>query len=86
MIIKALGHIIDRDFDLMDVGIMWGSYFALLGVNQLAVIYLGNVDVNNWLDLFVKLYAFPMMIVPVIAFFLSVFNMNKEKKKEANKW
>lgn len=86
LIIKALGHIIDKNFDLMDIGIMWGSYFALLGINQLASIYLGNVVVNDWLDLFVKLYAFPMMIVPVIAFFLSLFNMSKEKKRKEHQW
>jgi len=86
MIIKAVGHIIDKNFDLMDMGIMWGAYFCLLGINQLAIIYLGNVDVNNWLDLFVSLYAFPMVVVPIIAFLLSLFNMNKEKKERAKQW
>ena len=86
MIVKAVGHIIDKNFDLMDVAIMWGMFFGLLGLNQLASIYLGNVIVNNWLDLFVKLYAFPMVIVPLIAFFLSLFSMNKEKKRKAKEW
>ena len=86
MIVKAMGHIIDKDFDLMDIAIMWGMYFGLLGLNQLAQIYLGNVDINNWLDLFVKVYAFPMVLLPVFAFFLSLFNMNKRKKEAKMKW
>jgi len=86
IIVKALGHIIDKDFDLMDVAVMWGSYFALLGLGQLAGIYLGNVIINDWLDLFIKLYAFPMVIVPVIALFLSVFNMNRQAKEKAKQW
>lgn len=86
LIVKAVGNMIDRDFDLLDVAKMWGLFFALLGVNQLAVTYLGNVVINNWLDLFVKLYAFPMVIVPLIAFFLSLFNMNKEQKKRDSQW
>lgn len=86
MIVKAVGHMIDKDFDLMDVAVMWGMFFGLLGLNQLAIIYLGNVDVNNWLDLFVNIYAFPMVIVPVIAFFLSLFNVSKEKKRKAQQW
>jgi len=86
MIIKAMGHIINKDFDLMDLGKMWGMYFGLLGINQLAIIYLGNVDVNNWLDLFVKIYAFPMVIVPIIALILSIFNMNKQAKEKKRQW
>jgi len=86
MIVKAMGHIVDRDFDLMDVAKMWGLFFALLGINQLAIYYLGSREINDWLSLFINLYAFPMVIVPLIAFFLSIFNMNKEKKKKANQW
>jgi hypothetical protein len=86
MIIKAMGHMINKDFDLMDLGKMWGMFFGLLGINQLAIIYLGNVDVNNWLDLFIKIYAFPMVIVPIIALILSIFNMNKQAKEKARQW
>jgi hypothetical protein len=84
--LKCLGHLIERNFDLMDLGIMWGSYFSLMGSYQLATIYLGNVIVNEWLLLFVKIYAFPMVIVPVIALFLSLFRQHTNIKENNNKW
>jgi len=86
ILVKAVGHIIDRNFDIMDLGIVWGSYFALLGAYRLSIIYLGNLEVIGWLELFVTLYAFPMVVVPVIAFFLSLFNQRKIKKREASQW
>jgi len=86
IIIKAMGHMINKDFDLMDLGTMWGMFFGLLGINQLAHIYLGNVEVNVWLELFIKIYALPMVVVPIIALLLSIFNMEKQKKEKAKQW
>lgn len=84
--VKAMGHIINKDFDLMDLATMWGLFFSLLGVQQLAILYMGSVEINSWLDLFVKTYAFPMVIVPVIALLLSIFNMNKQAKEKKRQW
>jgi len=85
-IIRAVGLMIDTSLDILDVAYAWGLYFGLLGLNLLATIYLGNVIIMNWLSLFVTVFGFPLMIVPILAFFLSVFAGKERKKKEANAW
>jgi len=81
-LIKAVGTIIEGSFDILDVAYSYGLYFGLLGINQLSILYLGTPEVMNWLNSFVVWLAFPMIVVPVLAFFLSLFRMKKEKKKE----
>jgi hypothetical protein len=81
-IVKSIGTIIEANFDLLDVAHSWGLYFALLGSNQLANIYLGNNIIMDWLNLFVTILGFPMILVPVFAFFLSFFRAKKQTKKE----
>lgn len=81
-VIKAVGTIIEANFDILDVAYAYGLYFGLLGVTQLEKIYLGNVEVGNWLNLFVTWLGFPLIILPVLAFFLSLFRMKKQKKRE----
>jgi len=85
-LIRAVGLIIDASFDILDVAYAWGLYFGLLGLNQLAIIYLGTLEVMNWLDLFVTILAFPLVVVPVVAFFLSLFRENKTKRAEKQAW
>lgn len=85
-VIKSIGNIIELNFDLLDVAFWWGLYFALLGVNRLANIYLGTTEILNWLNLFVTILGFPMVLVPMFAFFISMFSNHKKKKIEASKW
>jgi hypothetical protein len=85
-LIKAVGLIIEANLDLLDIGYMWGLYFALLGVTLLANLYLGTVAVLDWLNLFATIFGFPMVIVPVFGFFLSLFITRKREKKRANAW
>lgn len=85
-LIRAVGLIIDASFDILDVAYAWGLYFGLLGLNQLSIIYLGTLEVMNWLDLFVTILAFPLVIIPIIAFFLSLFRENKTKRAERQAW
>ena len=85
-LVRAVGLIIDGSFDILDLAYAWGLYFGLLGLNQLTIIYLGSIEIMNWLSLFVIILAFPLVVVPVIAFFLSLFRENKTKKAEASAW
>lgn len=86
IIVQMMGHIINKDYDLLDLAKSWGLYFALLGALQLAQIYLNNLIIIDWLNLFVTIYGVPMMIVPIIALLLSIFSAKKQAKEEANKW
>lgn len=81
-IVKAIGTIIEGNFDILDVAYAWGLYFGLLGAYQLAGIYLGNVIIINWLRIFVTTLGFPLVMVPVIAFLLSVFRNRKIEARE----
>ena len=85
-LIKAIGLIIEANFDFLDIAYAWGSYFGLLGVKLFAEIYLGNIIINNFLDVLVTILAFPMILFPIIAFFLSIFRQKKEQKKESERW
>jgi hypothetical protein len=86
LLIKAIGNIAEGDFDLMDVGYTWGLYFGLLGSYQLAEIYLGNVLISGWLSLFVTVLGLPMILIPILALFLSIFRNKKRKAEEAKQW
>jgi len=85
-IVKAVGNIIETNFDLLDVATAWGLYFALLGANLLANLYLGTLEVLEWLNLFVTILGFPMILIPMFAFFLSLIVSKNKRKKEAMKW
>jgi len=86
ILIRSVGFMIEGTFDLMDVAYNWGLYFALLGIFQLQKYYLGNEIYHNWVLLFIKVFAFPMIIVPIFAFFISIFRTKKIKRKEATEW
>jgi hypothetical protein len=82
-IVKAIGNIVERNFDIVDLAYAWGLYFGLLGINQLTEIYLGSQIVMDWINLFVTILGVPMVLVPVIAFFLSFFDVRGFEIKKA---
>jgi len=83
-IIRALGLILESNLDILDVAYSWGIYFGLLGTNLLAGIFLGSVLLNNLLDTLIEILGFPLIVLPVLFFFLSLFrSMKKEKEKKA---
>lgn len=86
VLIRSVAFMIESNFDLLDIAYNWGLYFALLIVYQLQFEYLGNEVFNDWILLFVKILAFPMLVVPIFAFFISFFREKKKKKQEQNQW
>ena len=85
-IIRAVGLIIEADFDILDVAYAWGLYFLILGVDLFSDIYLGSVEVSEWLNLFIVMLGFPLIIIPVLAFFLSLFRQKKIEKEHKAEW
>jgi len=85
-LIKVVGLMIEGNVDILDIGYAWGLFFGVLGLNLFAGIYLGNAEVTEFLELFIKILAFPLVVVPVLAFFLSLFRAKKEKKRRADAW
>jgi len=85
--IKIIGLLIEANVDLLDVAYIWGLFFGLLGVNQLAEIYLGSVALQEWFSFFVSTpFGFAMVLLPMGAFFLSLVMKGKKAKKEREKW
>lgn len=85
-VLKSMGNIVEGNFDLLDVAFWWGLYFALLGVTLLAKTYLGTLVVINWLQDLVFWLGFPMILVPILAFILSLIRTGAKNKKEKAKW
>jgi len=85
-LIRVVGLMIEGNVDILDIGYAWGLFFGVLGLNLFAGIYLGNAEVTEFLELFIKILAFPLVVVPVLAFFLSLFRAKKEKKRRADAW
>ena len=85
-LVRAVGLIVEASFDIMDIAYAWGLFFGLLGIRLFAGIYLGNIEVNDFLDLLIKILAFPFVIVPVVAFFLSLFRTKKKEKEKKAEW
>lgn len=86
ILVYSFGHLINLDFDLMDWALNWGAFFVLLGALQLEIAFLGNIGIETWLNNFITWYRYPIMIIPPIAFLLSLVMDKKKKKAEANKW
>ena len=85
-LIKSIGLIVENSLDILDVAYMWGAYFGLLGVNMLAKFYLGTPEVLEFLGVIVKFSAFPMVVVPVLGFMLSLFITKKKQKEKDDQW
>ena len=81
----GIGHIVSLDFDLQDLGYNLGGYFALLGVFMLEKQYLGNLQIEVFLNLFIEIGAITNVFFPVVAFILSItlgewFKVHPRKK------
>lgn len=85
-LIRVIALLGSLSVDLLDVGYMWGAYFALLMLNRLEIIYLGNVEISNWLNTFVSWGGIPFILIPIIAFIISLIANKKEVKKEKERW
>ena len=85
-IIRAIGLILESNLDILDVAYSWGIFFGLLGTNLLADIFLGSVLLSNFLDILITILAFPLIVLPVLFFFLSLFRSMKEKKEKEARW
>jgi hypothetical protein len=77
----SLGHLIRQDFDIIDLSIDWGMFFVLLAVYYLEIYYLGNLAIETYLLWFIALCSITLVIIPSIAFLLSLFHGVLGKQK-----
>lgn len=81
IIIYDMGHIINMDFDLLDLAFNWGLYFSLFGFYMLGEVYLGNPEISNILTWILSIGALTNGVVPLIALIVSLFYNAFQRKK-----
>lgn len=72
MTLYAIGHLLSLDFDIVDLSIDWGIYFGIIALYYLETFYLGNALMDNWLLLLIKIGAVVLILLPIVAFILSI--------------
>lgn len=82
ILIRSIGHMIDLDYDLMDLGTTWGMYLGLFAAYIIAREYISTNIINEMLLLYIQILAVPMIIVPMVALIFSIFVQGKRRNKE----
>ena len=80
-LILSMGHFASLDLDVVDVAKSFGVYFAILGLYQLSLIYLGSPQIETWLILFIKIGAWTHILIPLVGFVISITIGGLKKKK-----
>lgn len=75
-VLYGIGHFIALDFDMKDLAFNMGGYFALLGLYMLGRFYVGNLDINGFLEIFIYIGAITNVFLPITAFMVCFFKQN----------
>jgi hypothetical protein len=70
--IYTLGHLVALDFDIIDLAFDWGVFFVIVTFYFLEGIYLGNLGIESYLLWFISIGGIILVLVPIIAFILSI--------------
>ena len=80
-LIYDIGHMVQLDFDVMDLAYNLGIYFALFATYMLELYYVGNPQIEDWLVWIIGVGAFVYVIIPVVAFILTLTLGSLSQKK-----
>ncbi len=80
MALYTIGHMLTLDFDILDLAMDWGIYFGIVAVYFLQNYYLGNEGIDKWLLLLVSVGGMFLILIPIIAFILSITIGSLQKK------
>lgn len=88
IVFYGIGHAVDLNYGLEDVGYNLGGFFALIGLFMLEKFYLGNLEIESFLELFIYIGAFTNVVVPIIAFILTltVGPIMRKKREDKRKY
>jgi hypothetical protein len=79
----SIGHLMSFDFDIRDLAIDWGVYFIIVALYYLQSYYLGNLGIENYLSWFLIIGGILLILIPIIAFIMSIFGGSFDKRKVA---
>ena len=71
-LIISVGHIMRLDFDVVDLSKSLGIYFGLFALYMLEKVYMGSANMETFLVIFLSVGGFTHVLVPIIAFIISI--------------
>jgi len=72
LVIYSFGHGLSLDFDILDLAWNYGAYFVIIGMALFEKTYLGNADIQNFLDVVIRVGAVTNVVAPTIYFILTL--------------
>jgi hypothetical protein len=81
--IKALGHVMELDMDIIDTAVLISTYLALFIFTYFAKEYLANAVVNDLLGLALSIGAYTHIFFPVVGFLVSFILTNLKFKQKS---
>lgn len=72
IIIYSLGHAVTLDFDIIDASYNYGLFFVLVGLLLLEKVYLGNSQIESFLNLSIDIGIWTNLVLPTFYFFLTL--------------
>ncbi len=82
-LINMIAHMLALDYDAIDAAWVIGSYFAMCAFSMLQETYLGNVQMQNFLDTFISIGIWTNLFLPIIGIFIVLAVKPFVEKKRA---
>ena len=86
VLINNIVKLTKLDSNLYDLAYSYSLYFGLLAFKFVSYIYITQEQFNNFLDLAILWLAFPLLVLPVVGWLLSLINDFKDQKTRALEW
>lgn len=84
VILYTLGHFLSLDFDLIDLSLDWGVFFGFMALFMFERQYFGNAMIETYFNWFLSIGGLLLLVVPLIAFLISVTVGTLAKHKMQN--
>ena len=81
--IKALGHVIQFEMDIIDTAVLMSTYFAMWFFYYFAQTYMGNPLINNILEIAIDIGAITHVFLALVGFLVSFIMTNLKFKQKA---
>jgi len=81
LILYSFGHIVTLDFDILDVALNFGIFFAFLGGIFLEQEYLGNPSIEQFITPFLFTSGIVFIFIPLIGFIVSIIVGGKARDR-----
>lgn len=87
LLLSSIGHLMEKNFDILDLAWDYGIYFVLIGLYIFEEVYIGNSTIHSILEVLVIVGAFTHMVAATIFFIISMIwaGMQKTKQKQGVK-